>query len=123
MSLPAPRGSRTIGKTSTRWAKCQCWCTAKKLTQSGVILIYLSDLTGKFKPQGEDERLEALRWIIFDNQKVSGFLGPFRFLKNFAKPPGDPAVMAFLKARIDGSLAIVNKRLASHTYLLGDRPT
>ena len=95
----------------------------KKLTQSGVILTYLSDLTGKFKPQGEDERLEALRWIIFDNQKVNGFLGPYRFLRDFAKPAGDPAVMAFLKGRIDGSLAIVNKRLASHAYLLGDRPT
>ncbi len=33
----------------------------KKFTQSGVILTYLSDLSGKFKPQGEDERLEALR--------------------------------------------------------------
>jgi glutathione S-transferase len=95
----------------------------KKLSQSGVILTYLSDLTGKLKPQGEDERLEALRWIIFDNQKVNGFLGPYRFLKNFAKPAGDPAVMAFLKARIDASLAIVNKRLASHQYLLGDKPT
>ena len=60
----------------------------KKLTQSGVILTYLSDLTGKFKPEGEDERLEALRWIIFDNQKVNGFLGPYRFLKNFARPAG-----------------------------------
>ncbi len=88
-----------------------------------MILTYLSDLTGKFKPQGEDERLEALRWIIFDNQKVNGFLGPFRFLKNFAKPAGDPTVLAFLKARIDGNLAIVNKRLASHDFLLGDRPT
>ena len=67
----------------------------KKLTQSGVILTYLSDHSGKFKPEGEDERLEALRWIIFDNQKVNGFLGPYRFLKNFARPPGDPAVMAF----------------------------
>jgi len=95
----------------------------KKFTQSGVILTYLSDLTGKFKPQGEDERLEALRWIIFDNQKVNGFLGPYRFLKNFAKPAGDPAVMAFLKGRIDGNLAIVDKRLASHQYLLGDHPT
>ena len=95
----------------------------KKLSQSGVILTYLSDLTGKFKPQGEDERLEALRWIIFDNQKVNGYLGPYRFLRNFAKPAGDPAVMAFLKGRIDASLAIVNKRLATHAYLLGDRPT
>jgi glutathione S-transferase len=95
----------------------------KKLSQSGVILTYLSDLTGQYKPQGEDERLEALRWIIFDNQKVNGFLGPYRFLKNFALKPGDPAVMAFLKARIDGNLAIVNKRLEKSSYLLGDRPT
>jgi glutathione S-transferase len=95
----------------------------KKLSQSGVILTYLSDLTGQYKPQGEDERLEALRWIIFDNQKVNGFLGPYRFLKNFAPKPGDPAVMAFLKARIDGNLAIVNKRLEKFSYLLGDRPT
>jgi glutathione S-transferase len=95
----------------------------KKLTQSGVILTYLSNLTGQFKPKGEDEELEALRWIIFDNQKVNGFLGPFRFLKNFAKPPGDPAVLAFLKGRIDGNLAIVNKRLTERKYLVSDKPT
>ena len=95
----------------------------KKLTQSAVILTYLSDLTGKYKPQGEDERLEALRWIVFDNQKVNGFLGPFRFLKNFAKPAGDPAVLAFLKSRIDGNLAIVNKRLTGRQFLASDKPT
>jgi glutathione S-transferase len=38
----------------------------KKLTQSGVILTYLAEKSGKFLPQGDDERLEALRWIIFD---------------------------------------------------------
>ena len=95
----------------------------KKLTQSGVILTYLARHSGKFNPQGEDEELEALRWIIFDNQKVNGFLGPSRFLKNFAPTPGDPAVMAFLKARIDANLAICNKRLEKAPFLLGDRPT
>src|SRR5664279_22584 len=95
----------------------------KKLSQSGVILTYLSDLTGKFKPQGEDERLEALRWIIFDNQKVNGFLGPFRFFKNFAPKPADPAVMAFMKGRIDAALTIVNKRLEKSPFLVGERPT
>jgi len=95
----------------------------KKLSQSAVILTYLAERTGRFKPDGEDGRLEALRWIIFDNQKVNGFLGPFRFLKNFAKPPGDPAVLAFLKARIDGSLAIVNKRLTGRNFLVSDNPT
>ena len=95
----------------------------KKLTQSGVILTYLSDLTGKFKPLGEDEKLEALRWIIFDNQKVNGFLGPFRFLKNFAKPAGDPAVLAFMKGRFDSALGIVNKRLTGRQYLVSEKPT
>jgi glutathione S-transferase len=95
----------------------------KKLTQSGVILTYLARRSGKYLPQGEDEELEALRWIIFDNQKVNGFLGPYRFLKNFAKPAGDPAVLAFFKGRIDGNLAIINKRLEGRKFLLADRPT
>jgi len=96
---------------------------AKKLSQSGVILTYLADHSGKFLPRGEDERLEALRWIIFDNQKVNGFLGPYRFLRNFAKPPGHPAVMEFLKGRIDNALGILDKRLAGRGYLLGAEPT
>jgi glutathione S-transferase len=95
----------------------------RKLSQSGVILTYLARKSRQFLPKDEDEELESLRWIIFDNQKVNGFLGPFRFLKNFAKPAGDPAVMNFLKARIDGNLAIVNKRLEKAPFLLGDRPT
>jgi glutathione S-transferase len=95
----------------------------KKLSQSGVCLTYLAERTGKFAPQGEDERLEALRWIIFDNQKVNGFLGPYRFLKTLAQPAGDPAVLAFLKGRIDGNLAVLDKRLASHSFVLGERPT
>ena len=95
----------------------------RKLSQSGVCLTYLADRSGKFRPATEDEKLEALRWIIFDNQKVNGFLGPYRFLRTLARPPGDPAVLAFLKGRIDNNLAIVNKRLASRPYMLGERPT
>jgi glutathione S-transferase len=95
----------------------------KKLTQSGVILTYLAERSGKFLPADADERLEALRWIIFDNQKLNGFLGPFRFLKNFANPKPDPAVTAFLKGRIIGSLGILEKRLTKAPFVLGERPT
>ena len=94
---------------------------ATKLSQSGVCLTYLADRSGKFRPANEDERLEALRWIIFDNQKVNGYLGPYRFLRTLARPPGDPAVLAFLKGRIDNNLAILDKRLASRPYILGER--
>src|SRR3981189_2147072 len=81
----------------------------KKLTQSGVILTYLARRSGQYLAQGEDEELEALRWIIFDNQKVNGFLGPYRFLRNFA-PARDPGTEAFLKGRLGNNLAIVDKR-------------
>jgi len=94
----------------------------RKLTQSAVCLIYLADLSGRFRPDGEDERLECLRWIIFDNQKVSGFLGPYRFLRNFA-PARDPGAEAFIKGRLANALAIIDKRLAKGAYLVGGRPT
>lgn len=95
----------------------------KKLSQSAVILTYLARRTGQFLPKGEEEELESLRWIVFDNQKINGFLGPFRFLRSLVKPPGDEAVLKFLKGRIDGNLAIVNKRLEKAPFLLGARPT
>lgn len=95
----------------------------RKVTQSGVILTYLARKTGKFQPEGETEELESLRWIIFDNQKVNGFLGPYRFLKNFVKPAGDQKVLEFLKGRALGNLGIVNKRLTGRQFLVSDKPT
>jgi glutathione S-transferase len=95
----------------------------KKLSQSGVILMYLAERSGKFLPRGEDDRLETLRWIIFDNQKIGGNLGPYRFQRNFAKPAGQPAVMEFLKSRADGALAILDKRLSRDPYILGPEPS
>ena len=96
----------------------------RKLSQSGVCLTYLAERSGQVPPrQARTNELEALRWIIFDNQKVNGYLGPYRFLRTLARPPGDPTVLAFLKGRIDNSLGILDKRLASRPYMLGERPT
>ena len=95
----------------------------KKLTQSGVILTYLANCSGKFRPEGEEEQLEALRWILFDNHKFNASLGLYRALKSFAKPAGDPAVMDFLKKRVDNALAVVNRRLEKRPFILGARPT
>lgn len=94
----------------------------KRLTQSGVIITYLANRTGKFKPQGEDEELESLRWLLFDNQKVNGYLGPYRAIKNFMPAP-NPVVLEFLKGRFDNTLGIVNKRLEQSPFLVTDRPT
>jgi glutathione S-transferase len=76
----------------------------KKLSQSGAILTYLAEHSRRFLPRGEDEQLEALRWIIFDNQKIGGNLGPYRFLRNFAKPRGQPMRWLFSTSACRGVL-------------------
>jgi glutathione S-transferase len=95
----------------------------RRLTQSGVILTYLSDKTGKFKPSTEDDRLEALRWMLFDNHKFTGYFATYRFMKAFLpkEPPAD--VMAFLKGRFDAALAIVEKHLGTSKFIVADKPT
>ena len=94
----------------------------KKLTQSGVILDYLSGLTGKFGGATEDEKREVWRWILFDNHKFTSYIATLRFLVTLAKT-GDPAVIEWLKGRVNGSMGILDKHLASRKFLLGDRPT
>lgn len=96
---------------------------ATRLAQSGVILTYLSDKTGKFKPDGEAQRLEALRWMLFDNHKFTGYFATYRFLKAFFKHEPDPAVMALLKSRFDGALGIVEKHLGRSKFIVGNTPT
>jgi glutathione S-transferase len=95
----------------------------KRLSQSGVILTYLARTIGKFGADSEDERSEILRWMLFDNHKFTSYFATYRFLYSLAPQPGDPAVMAFLKTRVDGAFAVADKHLAAQPFLLGDRPS
>jgi glutathione S-transferase len=95
----------------------------KKLAQSGVILLYLAEMTDKFAPESDDERNEALRWILFDNHKFTGYLSVYRFLKSFLPQAPDPNVLAFLKGRFDAAAGIVEKHLAGSKFMVGDKPT
>ena len=95
----------------------------KKLSQSGVILTYLSEKTGKFAPADENDRLEALRWILFDNHKFTGYFATYRFMKSFLPTAPDPNVMGFLKGRFDNALKVVDKHLGHSKFIVGDKPT
>ncbi|MEM9356030.1 MAG: glutathione S-transferase [Pseudomonadota bacterium] len=95
----------------------------KQLTQSGIILTYLADKTGKFAPQGEDAKLEAWRWILFDNHKFTSFFAAHRFMRSFAPTPTDPAVLAMLKGRAEAAYGVVESHLADNSFVLGDAPT
>jgi glutathione S-transferase len=97
--------------------------TGGKLTQSGVILTYLAEKSGKFAPANEDAKLEALRWILFDNHKFTSYLATYRFLKAFLPQAPDPNVVAFLKGRFDAAAAVVEKHLAGSKFMVGDTAT
>jgi glutathione S-transferase len=95
---------------------------AKKLTQSGVILDYLAEQTRKFGPKSEDERREILRWILFDNHKLTSYVATLRFLIQFAKT-GETPVTEFLRMRAINALKVLDGHLAGQPFVIGKRAT
>jgi len=95
----------------------------RRLTQSGAILMHLAAKHGRFGGESEEERHEVLRWILFDNHKFTSYFATYRFMKSFGPTAPDPAVMAFLKTRIDTAYGVVDKHLANREFLVGSSPT
>ena len=95
----------------------------RKLTQSGAILAYLARQHGAFGGETDEEQQEVLRWILFDNHKFTSYMATYRFMKAFGETEPDPAVMAFLRSRMDAAFAIVNKHLATSHFMVGKAPT
>ena len=60
------------------------------LTQSGVILDYISSKSGKLGGRSAAERREVLRWLFWDNHRLSGMIGPRRFIANFLPADKQP---------------------------------
>ena len=94
----------------------------QRMSQSGAILIWLAETTGKFAP-GTDERFEALRWILFDNHKFTNNYAMHRFQNSLTAEPVHPAILAFLRSRVEASYSIVDRHLMDRPFVLGDRPT
>lgn len=94
-----------------------------RLSQSGAILCYLAEKHGAFGGTTQRERLEILRWLLFDNHKFTSYFGSYRFARSFGPTAPDPAVMAWLKGRIDNAFGIVDKHLCASPYIVGAQPT
>ena len=94
----------------------------KTLTQSGVMLVHLSRLTGKFGAADEDGRQDILRWLLFDNHKFTANIATLRFLFCFVKT-GETPVTAFLRGRVAAAAAIVDLHLSKSAFICGAAPT
>ncbi len=95
-----------------------------RLTQSGVIQDYLSEKTGKFGGKDANERREILRWVLWDNHKLSSNAGMLRFLMNFVPEDKRPAgVIDFTLARLKGTFGVLNSHLEGRDWIVGDAIT
>jgi len=94
----------------------------KRLSQSGVILDYLAGELCRFNAENEDERREMLRWLLFDNHKLTSYTATLRFLRTFVES-ADPTVMEFLSMRSNGALKVLDKHLEKLQFAIGNRPT
>ncbi len=94
----------------------------QRLSQSGVILDLLAERFGKYGPNDSDERRDILRWILFDNHKLTGSIGTMRFLLRFMKT-GETPVVEFLRGRALGALGVLDGHLSSRDFVACGRPT
>lgn len=94
------------------------------LTQSGVILDYISSKTGKLGGRSAAERREILRWLFWDNHKLSTTIGTCRFLMNFLPPEKRPeGVIPFLQGRLKAAYTVLNDHLAGRSWIVGEAAT
>ncbi|QEI06501.1 glutathione S-transferase [Pigmentiphaga aceris] len=94
------------------------------LFESGAILIYLAEKTGKFLPQDPALRYETIQWLMFQMGGVGPMFGQLGFFHKFAgkefedKRPRDRYV-----AESRRLLGVLDKRLADRAWIMGDEYT
>lgn len=91
------------------------------LFESGAILLYLAEKSGQFLPSDPALRLETLQWLMWQVGGVGPMFGQLGFFHKFAgkdyedKRPRDRYV-----AESTRLLHVLNQRLATRTWMMGD---
>ncbi|MBL4917982.1 glutathione S-transferase family protein [Szabonella alba] len=94
------------------------------LTQSGVILDYISSKTGQLGGRSAAERRDILRWMFWDNHKFSGQIGTTRFLNNFLPEAKRPeGVIPFQQGRLKAAYRVLEDHLATRDWVVGGAVT
>ena len=92
------------------------------LTQTAPILLKLAEQYGRFGATNAMEQFELLRWLFWDNHKLTGYMASYRYQRAFTPTP-DPHVLNYFRKRLDDFLAILDRHLREHAFAIGERPT
>jgi glutathione S-transferase len=94
----------------------------ERLTQTAPILLQLAEQYGRFGGETAAEKFELLRWLFWDNHKLTSYMATYRYSRTFTPSP-DPQVQRYFRRRIDDFLKILEQHMAHDAFAIGDRPT
>jgi GST-like protein len=93
--------------------------------ESGAILEYLADKTGRFLPTAARERFRVLQWVYWQMANFGPMMGNANHFKNYAKSlVDDPAQLEYGRKRFVGEVdrlcGVMDAQLSVHAHLAGD---
>ena len=92
------------------------------LMESGAILLYLAEKTGKFMPRGGEGRWRTVEWLMWQMGGAGPMLGQVHHFVKFNPGKSEYAERRF-RTEADRLYGVLNDRLADRPYLAGDEYT
>jgi GST-like protein len=93
-----------------------------KLFESGAILVYLAEKTGKLLPATPRRKYITLQWVMFQMGAVGPFFGQVHHFLRAAKVEVPYAIERYIKEK-DRIYGVLDRRLGEAPYLAGDEYT
>ena len=91
------------------------------LFESGAILLYLADKTGKFISADPAQRWETIQWVFFQMAAIGPMFGQVGYFNKFAgKEIADKRPLERYVAESKRLLGVLDGRLDGRTWLMGD---
>eukprot|EP00270_Netrium_digitus_P005748 TRINITY_DN17701_c0_g1_i1.p1 TRINITY_DN17701_c0_g1~~TRINITY_DN17701_c0_g1_i1.p1 ORF type:complete len:236 (-),score=52.61 TRINITY_DN17701_c0_g1_i1:154-810(-) len=92
--------------------------------ESGAILLYLAEKSGKFLPTDPHMKWETIQWLFFQMAGVGPMFGQFGHFTVYAKDKcTDPYPAERYTTEVKRLLGVLEKRLEGREYLVGDEYT
>lgn len=89
--------------------------------ESGAILLYLADKTGKFIPADPVRRWETIQWVCFQMSAIGPMFGQVGYFNKFAgKEIADKRPLDRYVAESKRLLGVLGARLMGRTWIMGD---
>ena len=94
------------------------------LFESGAILLYLAEKTGKFLPQDAALRYETIQWLMFQMGGVGPMFGQVGFFHKFAgKEYEDKRPLERYLGEAKRLLGVIEQRLQGRDWIMGSQYT